>query len=130
MLKPSWTVRNIYLYLVCFTTLIMMVVGTVQAFDAAYGLVFPAPVRPEMFPEMFKEPYQPGKEAANLTPEEKAKEEVRAKANQEFQIKQNRYFATKRLFENGVLILVALPLYLYHWRLVKKSVEEEKQMKE
>lgn len=125
MIKPSWTIRNIYLYLVCFTTLVMMIVGTVQAIDATYGLVNPAPVHPEVYKETY--PIKPGEV---LTNEEKEKLEARNKVNQEYQIKQNEYYQKKRLFENGVLFFVALPVYLYHWRLIKRNSEDENKIKD
>lgn len=125
IIKPSWTIRNIYLYLVCFTTLVMMMIGVIQAFDAAYGLVYPAPVNQDIYLEKY---YPTAEGSGAMTPEEKIKYEDRAKANQEFQVKNNRYNQTKRLFENGVMFFVALPLYLYHWRLIKRGTDEEKQI--
>ncbi|MHB8171777.1 MAG: hypothetical protein ACYDG6_09560 [Thermincolia bacterium] len=109
----SWDIRRIYLYLVSFATLMMLIVGTVQVIDAGVEFIYPDPnvgVTPYYEKEM-------AKNNPTLTKEEiqkiQAEEKQRAIASQ-------KYWQVKRLITSFSLILVAFPVYLYHWRKIQK----------
>ena len=110
----SWDIRRIYLYLVSFATLMMLIIGTVQVIDAGVEFVYPDPnigVTPYYEKEL-------ALKDSTLTKEEIQKIRVEEK---ERAIKSQKYWQIKRLITSFSLILVAFPVYLYHWRKIQKA---------
>lgn len=109
------TIRNIYLYAVCFATLLMMVISFVQVADGVFGLLYPPPADVAN-PYISKEPPAGGIEQGRW--------EEQAKAEGEAQKKRERYYQVRQVVENVILFVVALPVYWYHWRKIEKDRQE------
>jgi hypothetical protein len=103
MAGSRWSLRNIYLYLVCLITLIMVIVSVVGLVQNTVRLVYP---------EVGYYYSEPMKEGESLTAEEieeqRALDEERA-----------RQQAIYSLVGNAAMLLVAGPLYIYHWRKIE-----------
>lgn len=109
MASSRWSLRNIYLYLVCLITLIMVIVGAVGVIRSGVELLYPEP--------RMTEPYPP-KDASGkptMTEEEWQRQ-------QEIGEQQSRRWGIINLVGNVALVLIAGPVYAYHWR----KIEEEK----
>lgn len=107
MAGSRWSLRNIYLYLVCLITLIMVIVGAVGVVRSGVELLYPEPTMMEPLPK--------GEGAPDMTEEE-------WKRQQEIGRQQSRRWAILNFVGNVALVLIAGPIYVYHWR----KIEEEK----
>lgn len=107
MSNGKWSLRNIYLYLVCLITLIMVIVGTVGIIRSGVELLYPDPGAYMSQPLDAKG--QPASDAE-------------WKKQQELQQAQNTRYAVLNLVGNVALVVIAGPLYVYHWR----KIESEK----
>jgi len=105
MATDRWSLRNIYLYLVCLITLIMIIFGTVGVVRNVVELIYPEPPYVD---------YPTVKEPGVEQPTAEELEEVR-KAEQDRQLR----YAIIELVGNAALLLVAGPLYIYHWRKIE-----------
>ncbi|HHX73630.1 MAG TPA: hypothetical protein GX699_01850 [Firmicutes bacterium] len=115
-MKLKWTLDQLYFYLVCFVMLITVIVGVINLVQAGVDLLLPVP-------EAGIDYYAP-KEIRNelysrsTLPDEIIEQEL--KAQQEFRQKQaqrqNLASALARLLRGAAQILIAVPIYLYHWR--------------
>lgn len=108
MASSRWSLRNIYLYLVCLITLIMVIVGAVGVIRSGVELLYPEPTMMEPLPKD-----ESGK--PSMTEEEWQRQ-------QEIGRKSSQRWAIINLVGNVALVLVAGPIYVYHWR----KIEEEK----
>lgn len=104
MAKDRWSLRNIYLYLVCLITLIMVIVAAVGLVRSTVELVYPDPGYYYSVPE------KGGVDG-------RTQEDI--DAEREYQEKQSRRQAILNLVGNGAMLLVAGPLYVYHWRKIE-----------
>jgi hypothetical protein len=115
MAQDRWSLRNIYLYLVCLITLIMVIVGTVGVVRGVVELAYP-------------DPYAGGFGERPVD----AKGEP-AISEEEWELQQNlaressRRYAILQLVGNGALVLIAGPLYVYHWRKIEVEHAEKPQ---
>ena len=109
-----WTPRNIYLYLVCLITLVMIIFGTVNLVRAVVELVYPEPV-----PEVVRVVPTAAPGAEVTAPPQPSEEEIAA------QQKSQRQWALRHavlnIVGNGALLLLAGPLYLYHWHKIQQE---------
>jgi Ca2+/Na+ antiporter len=110
MAKDRWSLRNIYLYLVCLITLIMVIVAAVGLVRSTVELVYPDPGY------YYAEPVKQG--ADGMTQEEIDRQN-------EMQEQQSRRQAILNLVGNGAMLLVAGPLYLYHWKKIEVEHVEQ-----
>jgi len=112
----NWDIRRIYLYLVSFATLMMLIIGTVQIIDAAVDFIYPDP-------NSGAPPYYEMKARYKDANQDLTKEELQKLMEEERQraIKSQKYYRIKRLVTSTSLIVVALPVYLYHWRKIQKA---------
>ncbi len=100
------SLRSVYLYLVCLVTLVMAIVGAVGIARGAVDLAYPDPGY-----YGFDAAYGPdGK--STLTEEQQAARRRDAEASQRRQ-------AVVGLVGSAALLLVAGPVYGYHWRRVQ-----------
>ena len=116
----AWDVRQTYYYLVCFATLLMVIIGGVQVVRAGLDLALPdEPYRPSPLDlqERFMRP------RADTTGLGLSRAELEQMAEEEAarQDRANRRRALRRLLANLALILIAAPVYVYHWRQVRKE---------
>jgi hypothetical protein len=107
MATDRWSLRNIYLYLVCLITLIMVITGTVGVIRSGVELLYPDPSG-EMYME--KPMIEDGQDG--MTQEEWDRQIELQKAS-------SRRWAVLELVGMGALVLIAGPLYVYHWRKIE-----------
>lgn len=99
------SLRSLYLYLVCLVTLIISIFAAVNLVQAAVELAYPDPG--------YYVEYAPEEE--RLTEEERALRDQRA-------IDSQRRQAVLGLVGSGTTLLIAGPLYVYHWRRVQQEL--------
>jgi hypothetical protein len=117
-LRARWSLRNIYLYLVCLITLIMVIVALVGLVRNGVELVYPDPGA------YWERPIAVDGEEPQM--DEEALEEERQR-----QIDSERRWTLIDLVGNAAMLLVAGPIYLYHWRKIETEPEEgERQAEE
>lgn len=106
----KFSLRLLYLYLFSFVGLLVTVIGSIQLFDLG--------IRSVVFPDADIYNYaRPqiecvGEKCAEVT----SAEEAQAQAQED--ARKNRQ---RELSNSLAMIVVALPLYLYHWKLIKKE---------
>lgn len=110
-------IKNIFYYLVIFSTLMMTIGGSVSAFMAVADLVSPPPYYQSY--ESFREMVLAGKHADEETPptEEAIRERYDRIVQEERQQTQAR--AVNRLIKSLGWIVIPLPVFLYFQRRVK-----------
>jgi hypothetical protein len=104
------TLRNVYLYLVCLITLVVSLFATVSLVRSAVGLVYPDPG--------FYGYYGP-------VPGEGTGEEISAaelERQEELARDSQRRQEVLGLVGSGTTLLIAGPLYLYHWRRIQSEL--------
>lgn len=112
-----FSIRLLYLYLFAFVGLLITVIGVIRLVDLGtkvfifkgadqYSYYAPTQVK-EMRPD-----------GSTVTPEEQARIDAQEKQRQEEENKRNR----QREFSGALsMIIVGIPLYLYHWRTIQKE---------
>lgn len=109
----SLDIRRLYLYVVSFATLLMVIFSGVKLVRTALELALP-PVPP---PVPYIEPVPAG-EPQRVPPEElKRRTEEEARRSR----LETRRYTTIQMVESATMILIAMPLYLYHWRLARRD---------
>ncbi len=119
--KRPLNIRQVYLYLVSFATLMMLIVGTVRLITGFVDLVYPDPAA-----------YPPVSEIKSRAIEMQAKDPgVRAEdiekqymEEAERQAAIQRHYRIKQFINSLALVAVSLPFYLYHWRKIRYEREE------
>ena len=92
--------RSLYLYAVCLITLLVVLFSTVSLINAIMNAVFPDPAYVDVYSKPENSP------SADLLDQQE---------------RNNQIQAVKRIFTSFITIVVAAPLYLYHWRQTKKA---------
>ncbi|MDO9556327.1 MAG: hypothetical protein Q7J82_01925 [Coriobacteriia bacterium] len=105
MTADRWSLRNIYLYLVCLITLIMVIVAAVGFVRGIVEFAYPDSYQYGMRP--LDEKGEPA-----MTDEEWERE-------MEAQERSSRRYAVLSLVGNGAMLFIAGPLYVYHWRKIE-----------
>ena len=115
--KNTWVPRKIYLYTICLITLVMAIFATVNLVRAVTELLYPEPG-----PSVYQIPVPvraPGTEQLQpLQLDEKQLEEQR-----EIQRQWTIRRSVLSLAGSVTMLLIALPLYLYHWRRIDRDSE-------
>lgn len=109
-----WNLRNLYLYLVCFVTLIITIFAAVSLVRSTVELLYPDPGY-----------YGPGYYGPDR-PEEDLSEEEAAEQQRLAEQSQRRY-AVLSLVGSGTTLLISVPLYVYHWRRIERELPAEPQ---
>jgi hypothetical protein len=92
--------RSLYLYAVCLITLLVVLFSVVSLINAIMNAVFPDPAYIDVYSKPENSP------SADLLDQQE---------------RNNQIQAVKRIFTSFITIVVAAPLYLYHWRQTKKA---------
>lgn len=106
-----WDIRHVYLYLVCFATLIMLIVGTVGLINGLVEVIYPNPYLGSKIT-----PYDIQQRNSNIPPEEINEQTEEEQRLQEASMKRSTVI---RIVNSAALIFVSLPIYIYHWRKVR-----------
>jgi hypothetical protein len=101
------TLRNAYLYLVCLITLVVSLFAAVQFVRSAVGIFYPDPGYYGYYPG------DPGDPSVTAE-EELARQEIAEDAQRRQEI--------LSLVGAGTTLLIAGPLYVYHWRRVQAEL--------
>jgi len=116
----TWDIRQTYYYLVCFATLLMSMFGAIQVVQSALNIVLPSDVyRPT--PMEIYERMRPRTNAATDTTEAFSRDDLQRMADEEserFRTSQLRS-DLRRLLGSVALIVIAAPVFLYHWKRVR-----------
>jgi hypothetical protein len=92
--------RSLYLYAVCLITLLIILFSTISILNGVVNLAFPDPA--------YIDPYASKENLPNpsLLAQQKENEQLRT---------------FKRILTAAITIAITAPIYLYHWRSVKKN---------
>ena len=145
--KTSW-IRTVYLYLFSLLGLVLIIIGTVKLFDLGLKIFIfkhadeaetlrqAPPFPPERFVESMPDSKQPSGEiklsdTEKITSDEKAALERWVMEYNDWQegLSKIDYLRSRREREASnalAFIIVGLPLYLYHWRMIKRDKREER----
>jgi hypothetical protein len=120
-MKLKWSIDQLYFYLICFVMLITIIVGVTTLVRAGIDLIIPYPESGRETPYFPKDYYEyktpPGENPSQLPAdvierELKEQEEFMADINRRNNVNQ----AILSLFRGVAMLIVAFPVYLYHWR--------------
>jgi hypothetical protein len=113
-IKNTWSLRNLYLYIVCLITLVMVIVATVNLVRAVVDLAYPNPgyYLAVATPVDGKTPADP----AQLQQQQEIQRQQ--EENQRQQATRN---AVLNLVGSGAMLVVAEPVYIYHWRKIERE---------
>ncbi|MHB1347887.1 MAG: hypothetical protein ACYCXK_10405 [Candidatus Humimicrobiaceae bacterium] len=102
----SVSVREIYFYIVCIISIIIFIIGLVGLSDGIINYL-----KPNTYLYQEKIPYET--QYPNLSEEEinslMEKEIANSVANE-------RTFALKSMLRNTIMIIIAIPLFAFHWK--------------
>lgn len=96
--RVDW--RSLYLYAVCLITLLVVLFSTVALINSIMNAVFPDPAYIDVYAKPENAP------SAELLAQQERSNQIRA---------------IKSIFTSFSTVAIALPLYLYHWRWVRKT---------
>lgn len=116
-MAKTWSIKNLYFYLVCLVTLFLFAGGAISAANSAMQLILPDRPNVPLTQVYFREYRETGAETAFDPPPLEELKDMRAEQEREYRAYQGW---TKRSLLNSVaLMIIALPFYLYHWKHVK-----------
>lgn len=107
MSGSRWSLRNIYLYLVCLITLIMVIVGAATAVRAVVDLVYPDPGY-----YMERPLDEDGKPIYS---------DAEWERQQQVQKDSTLRYAVISLVGSLSYVFIAGPIYVYHWRKIESE---------
>jgi hypothetical protein len=117
----AFDARKTYYYLVCFATLLMIIIGAVQVVQNTLDLALPEePYRPTTLD--LAERLRPPPGATGEATERPSRAELEQMAEEEGarMLQQQRRRAIRGLLGSLTLVLIAAPVYVYHWRQVRR----------
>ncbi|MBN1299516.1 MAG: hypothetical protein JW997_07510, partial [Actinobacteria bacterium] len=100
------SVREIYFYIVCLIAIVIFIIGLVGLSDGIINYI-----KPNTYIYQEKVPYQ--QQYPNLSDDEIDKLMQQEIANS---LANERNFALKSILRNTIMIIIAIPLFAYHWR--------------
>jgi hypothetical protein len=106
------TLRNVYLYLVCLITLVVAIFAAVSLVRSVVALAYPDPGAYGYYPYY---PAEPGMEGQSIDEEERARQEQLAEDTARRQ-------ALLDVVGSATTLLIAAPVYVYHWRRVQSEL--------
>ncbi len=95
------TLRNVYLYLVCLITLVISIFAAVQLVQGVVGIAYPDPGV-----GYYGDPALDDEEEARLAAQS---------------LDSQRRYEVLEVVGAGTTLVIALPLYVYHWRRVQSE---------
>ena len=110
------TLRNVYLYLVCLITVVVALFAAVSLVRGIVALAYPDPGAYGYYGPGYYPP-EPGMEGegTRIPDEERERQEQLAEDSARRQ-------ALLDVVGSGTTLLIAAPLYLYHWRRVQSEL--------
>lgn len=116
--KQNW-IKIIYLYLFSLVGLMLIVIGSVRLVDLALKtFIFTKADEPLIYPQ----PYPPATERISKDEKKLLEEKEKYEQQQMEYERQLREQEKQRTMANSLaMIIVSLPLFLYHWRIIRKE---------
>ena len=105
--QERFSLRNVYLYLVCLITLVVSLFAAVNLVQSTVGLLYPDPGYYGL--------YEPLGNGNDLNEAEIARQEELAQDSQRRQ-------EVLGIVSSATTLLIAVPLYVYHWRRVQSEL--------
>ena len=103
----KFSLRLLYLYLFSFVGLIITIIGAIQILDLTLKTYIFRVTEYSYYPE----PYPVKGESPTVSPDELNRRNIEEHSNQR-----------KRQMSNSLaMILIGTPVYLYHWKTIKKE---------
>ena len=102
----SVSVREVYFYIVCLIAIVIFIIGLVGLSDGIINYL-----KPNTYIYQEKMPYQA--QYPNLSDEEIDKLMQEQIANS---LANERSFALKTILRNTIMIVIAIPLFAFHWK--------------
>lgn len=114
-MKLKWGIDQLYFYIVCFVMLITMIIGITGLVRAGIELAIPVP---EQSLGRSYEPSYPKMDSTEQVNSSLPKDVIDRELvkRDEFNRAQNFNVTVMRLFNGLAALLVAFPVYLYHWK--------------
>jgi hypothetical protein len=115
-MKLRWDIQHVYFYLVSFIAMILLIIGAVNLTQTAIAYLTPVP---EDYKYMFDEAGMKDWEKAfgpAMVQQERERFEAIAQEN-------NQRMLLRELIGALAYIIIALPVYLYHWRKIPQLDE-------
>lgn len=116
----QWNIRQVYLYLVCFATLMMLIIGLVQLIMGVVDLIYPDPNIAPRYLDTKMRVSEMQRNNPSITQEDLEKQ---IQEENERQVVSQKYYQVKRFINSLALVVVSLPVYLYHWRKIQRGGE-------
>ncbi|MHB1125698.1 MAG: hypothetical protein ACYC2T_01885 [Bacillota bacterium] len=114
VIKLTWDIRSVYLYLISFVTLILLIVNVV---NLGRGLVDVIIQPPGYYPGIEEIKMRADNEGVSLETIQK-----KVQLEQELNDRNARYWAIKNVVKALAFIVVVGPVYLYHWRKIRQEI--------
>jgi len=119
IMAKSWSIKNLYFYLVCLVTLFLFVGGAISAVNSAMQLALPDKPNVSLTYVYYPE-YREGADKPVFNPPPREELECKRADQEQMDLYYQSY--TKRSLLNAIaLMIIAAPFYLYHWKQVKPS---------
>lgn len=117
------TIREIYLYAVCLVTLVMIIIGGIMFLTSLVQAIFVSPPPPYMG-DIETEIRMRQEQMGSDMSKEEIREQIEAESKQ--MAAQERYWRMQSLINAVIMMVVAAPVYFYHWRKVQRETQEKK----
>jgi hypothetical protein len=121
-MKMKWSIDQLYFYLVCFVMLIVIIVGVSTLVRAGIDLLIPYPDsrwdNPAPVPGWEYKEGIPGGDSRSQLPADVIERELQEQDTfmAERSRKNSLNEAILSIFRGIAMLLVAFPVYIYHWR--------------
>ncbi|HHV71377.1 MAG TPA: hypothetical protein GXX38_02045 [Clostridia bacterium] len=120
------TIRSLYLYAVSFATLMMIIFGTVNLIMSVVELAYPEPGWGLTKSEIMLDKIRTlPREGGEISEQEMALIEKQAEEQLQREEDNRKFSRVRRVAQAGAMLVVAVPIYLYHWKQVQKKEGEE-----
>lgn len=114
----SFKVREFYYYAICFVTLIICIFAVAQLVDTIAEMFYPYPEYAPSKMELYQMKDRVNSDSVDSeTLKQWVKEEQQLRMKREVQSRQHRF--AKNLARSLAFLIIAIPLYIYHWRRVR-----------
>ena len=115
----AWELGKTYYYLVCFATLMMMIIGSVGIVEAGLDLVLrPNEGYPDRY-ELYRQHVEMRSDGESVPTQEEIDEMLAERT--EHNLRRARRNQIRRMCVHIALVLIAAPLYSYHWKRVRNA---------
>jgi len=114
----QWNIRQVYLYLICFATLMMLIIGLVQLIMGVVDLVYPDPNMESQYLDTKIKVSEMQRNNPEITREDIERQIQEDQARQKVS---RKYSQIKSFINSLALVMVSLPVYLYHWRKIQRG---------